>query len=157
MVAPSHGRGSMAIYGCYLLLSQCLLAALGPVPSFFESSVAHLHRDQLKGNQRDEVQHEPSPDNAPSKALIDIDQLIPSPISPIRIMSILSLSILSLHKFSYLMLFAYLLHWILDKVTQKQFEESDEDMMRTLHFSPNMKMLQVVIASCCKVSSNSER
>ena len=26
-----------------------------------------------------------------------------------------------------------------------------------IHFSPNMKMLQVVIASCCKVSSNSER
>ena len=31
------------------------------------------------------------------------------------------------------MLFAYLLHWILDKVTQKQLEESDEDMMRTLY------------------------
>ena len=53
----------MAIYGCYLLLSQCLLAALGPVPSFFESSVAHLHGEQFKGNQRDEVQHEPSPES----------------------------------------------------------------------------------------------
>lgn len=103
--------GSMAVIWFCLDLSWLISA----VPGFFESGVAHLHREQFKRNQRDEVQHEPSPDKTPSKILVDRHRLIPSPVSPIRI--------------------------------------HDEDI--TVY--PRMQGLQVVIASCCKVSSNSER
>ena len=40
----------------------CFCLSADRVPSFFNGGGAHLQREQFEGNQRDEVQQEPSPD-----------------------------------------------------------------------------------------------